>query len=67
MEIHQQKLSTERYLPLPVNPSRVEPMPQEVATLTYPQYLSSVRSQISYLKEIHDLLLTASQNVRSNE
>lgn len=50
-----------------VYPTRTEPLPtQELSSLTYPQYLSTVRSQISYLKEVQELLLSASQN-NSNE
>jgi hypothetical protein len=50
-----------------VYPTRTEPLPaQELSSLTYPQYLSTVRSQISYLKEIQELLLSATQN-NSNE
>lgn len=50
-----------------VYPTRTEPLPaQELSSLTYPQYLSTVRSQITYLKEVQELLLSASQN-NSNE
>jgi len=60
-------LSSQRYIPLMVYPTRTEPLPaQELSSLTYPQYLSTVRSQISYLKEIQELLLSATQN-NSNE
>lgn len=63
IECYQQGTSSARYLSLPVIPTRVEPGPvPEGNAISYPQYLNSVRSQIGYLKEIHDLLLTASQN-----
>ncbi|XP_065204777.1 mediator of RNA polymerase II transcription subunit 29-like [Planococcus citri] len=67
MECYQQSASSQRYLPLPVAPNRFEPHPQENNALAYPQYLTAVRSQISYLKEVHDLLLNASQNIGPNE
>ncbi|XKL66631.1 hypothetical protein PGB90_010051 [Kerria lacca] len=63
IESYQQGSSSARYLSLPVLPTRVEPGPvPEGNAISYLQYLNSVRSQITYLKEIHDLLLNASQN-----
>ncbi|XP_065206713.1 mediator of RNA polymerase II transcription subunit 29-like isoform X1 [Planococcus citri] len=67
MECYQQSASNQRYLPLPVAPNRIEPHPQDNNALSYPQYVTSIRSQISYLKEVHDLLLNASQNIGPNE
>lgn len=63
IESHQQGACSGRYLGLPVIPTRLEPGPIEPNHISYPQYLNSTRSQISYLKEVHDLLLNASQNV----
>lgn len=35
--------------------------------LTYPQYLNTVRLQISYAKDIHDTLVAAAQNISPTE
>lgn len=73
MECYQQGLSSQRYLPFAVVPTRTEVMPNRIDgqnqdnSLTYPQYLNTVRSQISYLKEVHDVLMEASQNVNQPE
>lgn len=54
-----------------MNPTRIEPLPQQDVqnplnnTLTYPQFLSTVRAQVAYAKEIHDMLLTAAQNIQN--
>ncbi|XP_041982975.1 mediator of RNA polymerase II transcription subunit 29 [Aricia agestis] len=76
MELHlrtattciQQAQSAAHYLPLTVIPSRLDtgPTTQET-TLSYPQYLNTVRLQISYAKDIHDTLVAAAQNISPTE
>ncbi|XP_014364217.2 mediator of RNA polymerase II transcription subunit 29 [Papilio machaon] len=72
MELHlrtamtciQQAQSAAHYLPLTVNTSRLDSGPPTQDTqLTYPQYLNTVRLQISYAKDIHDTLVAAAQNI----
>nr|CAD7434409.1 unnamed protein product [Timema monikensis] len=68
IECLNQGTSSQRYLPLPVAPTRTEPLPnQDGGTLTYPQFLATVRSQVSYAKEVHDTLMTAAQNIAPTE
>ncbi|XP_059051941.1 mediator of RNA polymerase II transcription subunit 29 [Achroia grisella] len=76
MELHlrtaitciQQAQSAAHYLPLTVIPSRLDsgPTTQET-TLSYPQYLNTVRLQIAYAKDIHDTLVAAAQNISPTE
>jgi serum response factor/mediator of RNA polymerase II transcription subunit 29 len=35
--------------------------------LTYPQYLATVRAQVSFAKEVHDMLESAAQNMSPGE
>ncbi|XP_054271472.1 mediator of RNA polymerase II transcription subunit 29 [Macrosteles quadrilineatus] len=68
IECVNQGTSSQRYLPLAVAPTRTEPIPnQDMSTLTYPQYLATVRAQVMYAKEIHDMLLAAAQNITATE
>ncbi|GAB0097349.1 Mediator of RNA polymerase II transcription subunit 29 [Sergentomyia squamirostris] len=79
MELHlktsiqciQQSNSSNHFLPLTVAATRVDPMPhpppENPPMLSYPQYLSTVRSQIAYAKEIHDTLICAAQNISASE
>ncbi|VVD03600.1 unnamed protein product [Leptidea sinapis] len=64
----QQAQSAAHYLPLTVIPTRMDsgPITQET-TLSYPQYLNTVRLQISYAKDIHDTLVAAAQNISPTE
>lgn len=63
-----QSSSSQRYLSLTVAPTRIDPIPnQDMMTLTYPQYLNTVRTQVSFAKEMHGMLLAAAQNISSNE
>ena len=63
-----QNLSSQRYLSLSVTPTRIEPIPnQELVSLTYPQYLNTVRTQVSFAKEMHGMLLAAAQNITTSE
>ncbi|KDR15695.1 mediator of RNA polymerase II transcription subunit 29 [Zootermopsis nevadensis] len=63
-----QGAASQRYLSLPVALTRTDPLPnQEGAALTYPQYLATVRSQVGFAKEVHDMLMGAAQNVSSGE
>ncbi|XP_046670029.1 mediator of RNA polymerase II transcription subunit 29 [Homalodisca vitripennis] len=64
IECMNQGASSQRYLPLAVAATRTELIPnQDMNILTYPQYLSTVRAQVLYAKEVHDMLLTAAQNI----
>ncbi|KAL1138836.1 hypothetical protein AAG570_008898 [Ranatra chinensis] len=69
IECLNQNASSQRYLSLAVAPTRTEamPNPQEMGSLTYPQYLATVRAQVSYAKEVHDMLLSAAQNITTSE
>ncbi|XP_026497585.1 mediator of RNA polymerase II transcription subunit 29 [Vanessa tameamea] len=76
MELHlrtaitciQQAQSAAHYLPLTVIPSRLDSGPtSQETTLSYPQYLNTVRLQISYAKDIHDTLVAAAQNISPAE
>ncbi|KAJ2954762.1 hypothetical protein O0L34_g3065 [Tuta absoluta] len=75
MELHlrtavtciQQAQSAAHYLPLTVIPSRLDPTSAQETTLSYPSFLSTVRLQISYAKDIHDTLVAAAQNLAPAE
>ncbi|XP_026332284.1 mediator of RNA polymerase II transcription subunit 29 isoform X2 [Hyposmocoma kahamanoa] len=75
MELHlrtaitciQQAQSAAHYLPLTVIPSRLDSTNTQETTLSYPQYLNTVRLQISYAKDIHDTLIAAAQNISPTE
>ncbi|XP_049876693.1 mediator of RNA polymerase II transcription subunit 29-like [Pectinophora gossypiella] len=75
MELHlrtavtciQQAQSASHYLPLTVIPSRLDSGSTQETTLSYPAYLNTVRLQISYAKDIHDLLVAAAQNIAPTE
>lgn len=62
-----QNSASQRYLPSTVMTTRIEPIPQNENALSYPQYLSTVRSQISYSKDILDTLICAAQNISPSE
>lgn len=64
----QQSAASQRYLPVLVNTTRFEPfLPMEGNHVSYPQYLSTVRTQITYAKDIHDTLICAAQNISPTE
>lgn len=65
----QQSSSSQRYLPVHVASTRMEPLPMNVndGPIAYPQYLSTVRTQIGYAKDIHDTLICAAQNISLSE
>ncbi|PSN42758.1 Mediator of RNA polymerase II transcription subunit 29 [Blattella germanica] len=66
IECLSQGAASQRYLPLQVALTRTDPMPgQEI--LTYPQYLATVRAQVGFAKEVHDMLVGAAQNVSPGE
>ncbi|KAJ9574708.1 hypothetical protein L9F63_008121 [Diploptera punctata] len=66
IECLSQGSASQRYLPLQVALTRTDPIPgQEM--LTYPQYLATVRAQVSFAKEVHDMLVGAAQNVAPGE
>ncbi|KAF9808460.1 hypothetical protein SFRURICE_008513 [Spodoptera frugiperda] len=76
MELHlrtaitciQQAQSAAHYLPMTVMPSRLDTGPATTDTsLSYPQYLNTVRLQITYAKDIHDTLVAAAQNISPTE
>ncbi|KAF5304426.1 hypothetical protein FQR65_LT07956 [Abscondita terminalis] len=59
--------SSNRYLQLPVAPTRNENLGIPDNTLTYPQFLSTVNAQIAFTKEIHDTLVAAAQNISPSD
>ncbi|KAF5303959.1 hypothetical protein FQA39_LY01744 [Lamprigera yunnana] len=59
--------SSNRYLQLPVAPTRNESLGMPDNTLTYPQFLSTVNAQIAFTKEIHDTLVAAAQNISPSD
>ncbi|XP_074112010.1 mediator of RNA polymerase II transcription subunit 29-like [Cotesia typhae] len=68
IECLSQNASSVRYFPMPVIPTRTEAIPaQEGPALSYPQFLITVKSQVSFLREIHDALVAASNSLNSNE
>ncbi|XP_066589895.1 mediator of RNA polymerase II transcription subunit 29 [Prorops nasuta] len=68
IECVSQNLSSLRYLPISVLPNRTDGVnSQEAAALTYPQFLMTVRAQISYSREIHDTLISAAHTIAPGE
>ena len=63
----QQGTSSQQYLPIPVQPTRLEPTPAENNALSYTQYMELVKMQISYAKDIHDTLICAAQNISPSD
>ncbi|CAH0390171.1 unnamed protein product [Bemisia tabaci] len=60
--------ASNRYLPMMVASTRTEPLPnQDANTLTYPQYLNTVKTQVAFTKDIHDILASAAQNINATE
>lgn len=59
--------SSNRYLHLPVAPTRSENIGMSDNTLTYPQYLATVSTQVAYTKEIYDTLVAAAQNISPSD
>lgn len=60
--------SSNKYLHLPVAPTRTENMGLSDNTLTYPQYLATVNAQVAYTKEIiYDTLVAAAQNISPSD
>lgn len=59
--------SSNRYLHLPVAPTRNESIGMPDNTLTYPQYLATANAQVAYTKEIHDTLVAAAQNISPSD
>jgi len=65
MEVHlktsieclNQGISSQRYLPTPVMPTKME------GSLSYPQYIGVVKGQIAFAKEVHDTLAEAAQKL----
>ena len=66
IECISQQSSSIRYMPLTVLPSRMENLGNQ-DSLTYPQFLSTVRSQVQYAHEIHSYLINASRAISGNE
>lgn len=57
LQCMQQASAAQRYLPVNVAVSRIEPFPlMENGPVSYLQYLATARTQISYAKIIHDSL-----------
>lgn len=55
--------SSNRYLHLPVCPTRNENIGLADNALTYPQYLATASAQVAYTKEMHNTLISAAQNI----
>lgn len=62
MQCYEQNKSSQHYLGVQVAITRMEPI-TEGNVLSYPQYLNTVKSQISYAKEMQDTLHFATQNL----
>ncbi|XP_063709507.1 mediator of RNA polymerase II transcription subunit 29 [Culicoides brevitarsis] len=58
----EQTNSSITYVPLAVNHTRMDPIPEQ-NTISYPQYIDLVRTQINYSKEIYDTLWSAATNI----
>ncbi|EFN88713.1 Mediator of RNA polymerase II transcription subunit 29 [Harpegnathos saltator] len=68
VECLSQNTSSVRYLPLPVIPTRTDSVSApEGPTLTYPQFLMTVRAQVAYAREIHDALVSNAHAIASGE
>jgi len=52
-----QGMSSHRYLSTPVSSTKMD------NSITYPQYISTVKGQIAYAKEVHDVLADATQKM----
>uniref|UniRef100_A0A336LNC1 Mediator of RNA polymerase II transcription subunit 29 n=1 Tax=Culicoides sonorensis TaxID=179676 RepID=A0A336LNC1_CULSO len=63
----EQTNSSNTYLQMTVNPSRLEPILEQQNAISYPQYIDLVRTQINYSKEIYDTLWSAAQNISPSE
>lgn len=64
LQCYEQNKSSQHYLGLQVATTRLDPISEgNNLVLSYPQYLGTVKSQISFAKEIQDTLLFASQNI----
>ena len=59
---YEQNKSSQHYLSAQVATTRLDPI-TEGNVLSYPQYLGTVKSQISFAKEIQDTLHFATQNI----
>lgn len=59
--------SSNRYLHIPVAPTRSENLGMNENMLTYPQFLATASAQVSYAKEIHDTLVAAAQNISPSD
>lgn len=59
----QKNSASQRYLPSQVLFNRVDTTPSNDNAISYPQYLSTVRQQIAYAKDILDTLICAAQNL----
>ncbi|XP_026279401.1 mediator of RNA polymerase II transcription subunit 29 [Frankliniella occidentalis] len=66
IECLNQGASSQRYLPLNVLPTRTEHQPGQEGLL-YPQYLATVKAQIQFAKQMHDILIMAVQNLNAVE
>ncbi|KAJ8687430.1 hypothetical protein QAD02_023224 [Eretmocerus hayati] len=63
--INQHSMST-RYMPVNVNPLRIDNIPSPDA-LNYPQYLMTARSQVQYTRDVHNALSNAARSIANNE
>lgn len=65
--IEQTSLSKQYMMGLEVNFLRTDPIMNEPNMISYTQFLDLVKRQINYAKEIHDILICASQNISMTE
>lgn len=61
-----QNSSSVRYMPVPVMPVRNENIGVQEA-LTYPQYLTTVRTQVQYIRDIYNAVYNASRAISTSE
>ncbi|CAG0879357.1 unnamed protein product [Darwinula stevensoni] len=59
-----QALRSQRYTPVPVANTRMDTNASSEA-ITYQQYVSTVKSQVAYIQEIHDSLMELAKSITS--
>ena len=66
IECLNQNSSSVRYMPVSVIPIRTENIGVQDA-LNYPQYLMTVRTQVSYIRDVYNTLYNAARTISNNE
>ena len=69
MECTVQARDSQMYLPFAVSANKFEPTDTTATdnTISYSQYLNTIKSQINFAKTVHDLLLEGSKRISQNE